>query len=221
MGSAIGQVLPLAIGVAISPVPVIALILMLFSKSAKKNSLTFAFGWILGLTLVGAIVLALGLESDSGGESDTMAAVKVVIGLLLIGLAGKQWTTRPKPGEEPTLPGWMAAIDSFSPGKSFGVGVLLSAVNPKNLGLTIAAAATIGSAGLDTTEGYITLMVYVLIASITIIVPVATYLILGDRADKPLTEAKEWLLANNNTVMFVLFLVLGFKVLGDGLAVLL
>ena len=94
-------------------------------------------------------------------------------------------------------------------------------MNPKNLGLTLAAATTIGSAGLNTTEELITLGVYVLIASVTIIVPVATYLILGDRADEPLTEAREWLLANNNTVMFVLFLVLGFKVLGDGLAVLL
>jgi hypothetical protein len=63
--------------------------------------------------------------------------------------------------------------------------------------------------------------VYVLIASVTIIAPVAFYLILGERADKPLSEAKNWLLANNNTVMFVLLLVFGFKLIGDGLAVLL
>jgi hypothetical protein len=99
--------------------------------------------------------------------------------------------------------------------------MLLSAVNPKNLALTVGAAATIASAGLDSSDEYITLAVYVLIASVTIIAPVAFYLILGERADQPLSEAKTWLLQNNNTVMFVLLLVFGFKLIGDGLAVLL
>ena len=89
MGSAIGQVLPLAIGVAISPVPIIALILMLLSKSATKNSLAFALGWIFGLTVVGVVVLALGLGPTAVASRTPCAAVKVVIGLLLIGLAGE------------------------------------------------------------------------------------------------------------------------------------
>ena len=53
MGSVIGQILGFAVGVAISPVPVIAVILMLFSKSAATNSVSFAAGWILGLCVVG------------------------------------------------------------------------------------------------------------------------------------------------------------------------
>ena len=48
-------------------------------------------------------------------------------------LAVRQWRSRPKEGEEPTLPSWMAAIDSITAGKAFGLGVLLSSVNPKNL----------------------------------------------------------------------------------------
>jgi hypothetical protein len=56
MGGAIGDILPLAIGVAISPVPIIAVILMLFSKKAKGNSLAFLVGWVLGLAIVGVIV---------------------------------------------------------------------------------------------------------------------------------------------------------------------
>ena len=64
------------------------------------------------------------------------------------------------------------------------------------------------------------LAVYVLIASVTIVLPVAASLIMGDRADEPLTIAKKWLI-DNNTVMSVLFVVLGFTLIGDALTVLL
>ena len=88
MGAAIGAILASAVGVAIGPVPIIAVILMLFAGAVTRNSLSF-------------------------------------------------------------LLGWMASIDDFTMGKPFGIGLLLAAVNPKNLGLTIAAASTIGAAGLS------------------------------------------------------------------------
>ena len=118
------------------------------------------------------------------------------------------------------MPGWMASIDEFTATKAFGMAVLLSAVNPKNLGLTIAAAATIGAAGLDAGQDAVVVGVYVLLASITLIIPVVGYLAARDRVTPMLDAMKGWLLLNNSTVMAVLFLVLGAKVLGDGIAVL-
>ncbi|MBM2823822.1 MAG: hypothetical protein HW413_2568, partial [Thermoleophilia bacterium] len=59
MGQAIGDILPLAIGVAISPVPIIAVVLMLGTPQARANGPAFAAGWVAGLTIVGAIVLLL------------------------------------------------------------------------------------------------------------------------------------------------------------------
>ena len=46
MGTVIGDLLPLALGVAISPVPIIAVILMLLSPRAGAASLGFAVGWL-------------------------------------------------------------------------------------------------------------------------------------------------------------------------------
>ena len=63
MGSAIGSILPQAIGVAISPIPIIAVILMLFSKRARSNSLAFLAGWVLAVGIVGAVVLVLELAA--------------------------------------------------------------------------------------------------------------------------------------------------------------
>lgn len=217
MGEAIGQILGLAVGVAISPVPIIALILMLFSTSAASNSLSFLVGWLAGLTGVSIVVLAIGIEG-SDGDADSGGVVKILIGVVFLLLAVKQWRSRPVPGEEPSMPAWMASVDSFTPLKAFGLAVLLSAVNPKNLGLTIAAAATIGSVGLDTGEEAVVVAVYVILASITLIVPVLGFLAARERMTPVLDSMKSWLMANNATVMAVLFAVLGAKVLGDGIS---
>ena len=221
MGSAIGQILAPAIGVAISPVPIIAVILMLFSNHAARNSVSFAVGWLGGLTAAGFIVLSLGIETSDGEPSDTSGWIKVVLGLLLFALGVRNWRSRPRDGEEPETPGWMAAIDEFSAIKSMGLGVLLSAVNPKNLALTISAAVTISNSGLSNGDQAVVMIVFVLIASVTIILPVTVYLVMGEKADAGLRSMKEWLNTNNATVMSVLFVVFGAKVLGDGLEILL
>lgn len=220
MGEAIGAILGEAIGVAISPVPIIAVILMLFSKSAKTNSLSFLVGWLIGLLGAGLIVLALGISSSDGAPSTASGVIKILIGAVFILLGIKQWRSRPKPGEQAKTPGWMSAIDDFTTAKAFGAGLVLSAVNPKNLGLTIAAAASIGSAGLSSGEEIVVLVVFVLIASVGVAAPVVMNLILGSKAEHTLNEMKEWLVANNATVMAVLFVVLGAKVLGGGISIL-
>ena len=218
MLSAIGQTLGSAVGIAVSPVPIIALILMLFSRTATRNSLAFLIGWILGLAAVVGAVLAIGFEGSSGDGSTPAGIVKICIGLLFLALAVRQWRARPADGGAPAMPAWMASIDSITVVKAAGLGLALTIINPKNLGLAIAAAATISGAGLPAAQTTGAAAVFILIGSLTIIAPVAGYLVAGDRATPVLTTMKQWLVANNATVMTVLFAVLGAKVLGDGLA---
>ena len=219
MGAAIGEILGFAVGVAISPVPIIAVILMLFTGKARSNSVSFVTGWLLGLLLAGGVVLAIGLEASDGGESDVSGVIKILIGVLFLFLGLKQWSGRPKSGEEPQMPAWMASIDGFTAVKSFGLAFVLAAVNPKNLGLTVAAAAAISGGGLEAGEEVVVLVIFVLLASLTVAVPVIWYLIAGASAEHQLNVMKDWLVANNNTVMAVLFIVLGAKVLGDGISI--
>lgn len=219
MGAAIGDLLGNAVGVAISPVPIIAVILMLFTAKATANSLGFVLGWIGGLTVAGAVVLALGLEASGGGEADSGGWIKIAIGALFLVLGAKQWSARPTGDAEPEMPGWMATIDQFNVLKSFGLAFLLAGVNPKNLGLTVSAVMKITGSGLSSGEEIATLVIFVAIASVTVAAPVLLNLVLGSKAEGTLTVMKDWLVANNNTVMTVLFVVLGAKILGDGIAV--
>jgi threonine/homoserine/homoserine lactone efflux protein len=210
----------MAIGVAVSPVPIIAVILMLFSKQARSNGLAFVVGWVGGLAIAGGIVLVLANAGkvDAGGTPSTISyVVKLLLGLLLLFLAYRNWQKRPKEGEEPEMPAWMAGIEAFTPVKALGIAALLSGLNPKNLGLTLGAALTIAQAGMAGAQGWITLAVFIVIASLTVAAPVLYYLAAGDKAEETLTGWKAWLAANNTTVMFVLLLVLGVKLIGDGL----
>jgi hypothetical protein len=147
VGPVIGDLLPLALGIAISPVPIIAIILLLLSPRPGLTSVGFLVGWVVAIAVV---VTAVALlydpvdDSDSSGPSTTTSVVKLVLGLLSIALAVKQWGGRPKPGEKAVLPKWMAAIDKVTPVRSLDMGALLSGLNPKNLTLGLAAGVTIG-----------------------------------------------------------------------------
>lgn len=220
MGNVISLLLPQAIGVAISPVPIIAVILMLFSQRARSNGSAFLVGWVLALVVVGSIVLVLANlgKISAGGTPSTLAYVlKLLLGLLFLFLSINQWRSRPKEGEEPHMPKWMATIDKFTAGRAFVLSALLAGVNPKNLGLTIAAALSIAQANVSGAQSWIALAVFVILASLTVAVPVLYYLIAGQSAEKTLNSWKSWLVANNATVMFILLLVLGVLLFGQGL----
>lgn len=220
MGQAIGDLLPSAIGVALSPVPIIAVILMLGTPKARANGPAFAAGWILGLVVVSVVVLlvASGADDPDSGASTSVDVIKLLLGVLFLFLALKQWRDRPQPGVTPTMPKWMAAIDSFTPGKSFGFGAALSGVNPKNLALTLAAAASIAQAGLDGGESAIAVAVFVILGSLTVAGPVVFYLFGSSRAAGPLTSIKDFMSGHNGVIMMVVLLVLGAKLIGNGIA---
>jgi hypothetical protein len=222
----IGDLLPLAVGIAISPIPIIAVILMLFSPKAKSNGLAFLLGWALALCLVGGLALLLadtqGLSEDGGQPSVLGALINLALGLLLLWLAVQQWRSRLQPGEQsadaqsPAMPAWMASIDTFTPVKALGMAALLSGVNPKNLALNLAAMATIAQSGLTGREMFAALLVFVLLSSLSVSTPVVYYLLGGEGGQKTLDGWKNWLATHNNAVMAVLLLVLGAKLVGNG-----
>lgn len=217
---AIGESLGYAVGVAVSPLPVAAVILMLFSSRARSNSVAFAAGWVAG---IGGVVIVMqfvpGLDTDGGAPSPTVGWLKLALGLLLLAAGVRGWRTRPS-ADEAEMPGWMARIDGLQPGAALGLGVLLSALNPKNALLAIAAGATIAAVDLPTAGAAATVAVFTAIAAATVLLPTIAYLVAGSRLDQPLADTKDWLTANNAAVMAVLFLVFGASLLGDGLEIL-
>ncbi|QKG27178.1 GAP family protein [Actinomadura verrucosospora] len=216
---ALGDLLPPAVGVALSPVPIIAVVVMLMAPAARTAPV-FALGWLFGLLAATAIIVIVadpaGADTDSG--TTWTAVVKISLGVLFLLMAAKQWRSRPRDGAEPQMPGWMAAVDRMAPAKAFGLGALLSGLNPKNLALAVAAALAIAQAGLTTGGGIAAVLIFVILGSLTVAGPVLAALLFRDRVRPSLLAAKDWLIANNATVMFVVLLILGTVMLGKGIA---
>ncbi|MCF8571046.1 GAP family protein [Gordonia sp. HY002] len=212
MGAVIGDLLPLAVGVAVSPVPVIAAILMLMGVHARTTSLGFVAGWVLGVAVATTVFVFLGQAMD--GAAGGRGWIKLVLGVALFAFGVHQWKSRS--GDAPA-PKWMGAIDQMAPPAGTGIGFVLAAVNPKNLMLCVAAGMTIGSAGLDGSGTTVAVIVFTVLASSTVAVPVIAYQIAADRLRTPLDSLKGWLQKNNQTVMAVLILVIGAVLIGKGI----
>lgn len=219
VSEAIGAVLAFAVGVGISPLPIVAVILMLFSTRARVNGPLFLLGWVLGLTVVmtGAHLLADVLGIDGGSDAtDEISWIKLALGLLLLVAAGRKWRDRPAEGDEPEVPGWMAGIDDIAPSRAFGLSLALSA-NPKNLALAAGAAASLGEVALTTGEVVAAVVTFVVVGSAAVAVAVVYDLLGGESARRSLDRAKDWLMLHNGAVMAVLFLAFGAVLISGGL----
>ena len=220
MGQAIGSSLPLAVGVALSPIPIIAVVLMLTSRRARSNGPAFVTGWLIGLAVIGAIVLSVAgpaSASKSGSPATWVSWVKIVLGAALLLVAVQQFRGRPKDSDEAALPKWMASIDSMKPLTVLGLAALLGGVNPKNLLLAVSAGASIAQTGISGGEQAIAYAVFALIGTIGVGTPVVIYFAMGERSAKMLAALKDWMGRHNAVIMSVLCLIIGVKLIGDAI----
>lgn len=223
MGDAIGAALPAAVGVAVSPIPIIAVILMLTSAKARVNGPAFVLGWLAGLGVVGAIVLLVAGSAGGGSTREPSAWsgwLKLGLGLLLLVVAARQFRSRPSGGEEAAMPRWMGRVDRITPPAAAGLGVALSAANPKNLLLAISAAAAIVDTGISGAQQAIAYVIFAVIAGLSVGIPVGLYLVLGQRSQRILAALKDWMSHNNAVIMAVLCLVFAAKLIGEAISLL-
>jgi hypothetical protein len=210
----------MAVGVALSPLPIIAVVLMLTTPSARANGPAFVLGWLGGLAVVGVIVLVIvgPRASGEGGEPPVWVGwLQLVLGVALAALAVRQFAGRPREAGEVTLPQWMQTIDHFTAVRSLGVGALLAGANPKNLLLSIAAAAAIAQTGVPGTQQAVAYAIFAIIGTTSVATPVVIYLTMGRRSADVLARMKDWTGRNNAVIMSVLCAVIGAKLIGDGI----
>lgn len=214
-----GDILPLALGVAISPMPVIATILTLMSRRARSTSTAFALGWMLCIAVLTVLLSVLGsLLPPTGSASGGIvrAIAHLLLGLLLGWLAIRAFRKRPKRDEEPAMPKWMASALSFTPWQAFGTAMLIGAANPKNI-LLIGGAAVALSESSSVSGALVAGTVFVVVASMTVLLPVIAFLIAAERVTPVLAGMHEWLARNNGTIIAAILLILAASSIGKGI----
>jgi hypothetical protein len=217
----LSEIFPYAIGIAISPVPIITVILSLFSVKAKWNGPAFVIGWALGILVVCIPILLFTdppeLDS-SAAPSRNASVIRLGLGIFLFGVAMMRWIRRPKRPEDIKMPKWLMMIEAISPIKVLLVGFFFAVVtNPKNFALTVAATLPIAHAAIPSTGKFVLVSAFILISCVGVGIPVVYYLFAGESARKILNTWRTWLVANNSAVMAILFLVFGAVLFSEGL----
>ena len=224
MWTVVGQKLPDAIGIALSAMPIAGLLLMLTATQAgPAKALAYALGWMFALsgavtltTMAGqAVTLALG-----GGTVIWVGSLEILLGVIQLYLGFLTFRRRPKSPSDVQEPGWMKAVDRMSVGSAFLFGVLMIVTNAKNLSLSIAAGASFVRAKLSNGQLAVTIGVFTLIGSITILGPVLLTLVAPKRSTSFLVIAREWLIANNVIILTLVFWIVGAIIFVTGLRML-
>lgn len=208
-------VLPLAMGVGLSPFPLIGAVVVLSGPRAASAGPAFAAGWLAGLSALTAVALLL--FDGAGAAAGPLAGVlRLGLGFGLLALAVAKVRGRRRKAAEP--PGWMAALESADPARALAIGAALGGLNPKNVGFAAAAAGSIAALGITGRAAAGPALAFVLLGSVPVLVATGARLALGQRAAGPLGALRWFLVENGALIVAVVFAVLGVKLVGEGFA---
>lgn len=219
LSTAIVYSLPMALGVALSPLPIAAVVTILVS-TRPNNAPAFLLGWITGIFFIGAVVFIIpGLDTERGEPTLLSGWVRLVVGGVLLVVAVWQWRQKPSVNEPVKAPKALSKLDSINTVKTASMGFFLSTLNPKNLLLTFAGATYIDASMATPSQQTIALTIYAVFASLSIIIPIIAYTLFTDRVAAVLVDWKGWLIRNNAVLVAILLVFLGLLVIGNGLLI--
>ena len=219
MRQVIGEILPFAVVVMVSPINIIAAILLLFSPRPVPAAAAYLAGFAAG---VGAVLVTFDLVAEqvdwSSSDSSRVAAVmRIALGVLLLVAAVKKLRKHAAAEGPPELGPRMQGISAMAPRRAARSGLTIGALNPKNIAMALASALAIGAAGLSGAQSVAVIVIYVVLASLGVATPLVVTLVLGDRSTSILEGWHHWLEQYNEVVMAVLYLVFAFVLIGNGI----
>ncbi|MFT4088885.1 MAG: GAP family protein, partial [Gordonia sp. (in: high G+C Gram-positive bacteria)] len=182
MWTSIGDTLPLAIGLALSPFAIVTGIVLLLGTHGRAKTAMFGLGWFAAILTIAAIAFWV-VEAAEDASSEYAAGgvdiVQLVFAALFFVLAGLSWVKRPKRREstggdapedaEPAKPKLLGRLDGLSVLGALGVGLAQGFLVIKNIPLALGAGATFGEAGLHSSEAVVALVVFAAVASLGVI----------------------------------------------------
>ena len=204
--------------ITLEPIPLTAFILVLASKGGVRKGAAFIFGWLVSLAAVVALtILATGNQPPKPNTGPSLAAlaVKILIGVVLVIIAVRQWRRMGKPKKPKKTPKWQTSIDNMSPWFAIALGPL---VQP--WGLVAAGVAVIVGAKLSSWQSYIGLFLFCLIATITYLVMEIYAGFWPDQTQAFLARTRTWIDTHTDQVIIVVSLILGFYLIGKSIYVL-
>ena len=219
----LGVLLPLALGVAFSSVPITAMIVLLLSSRGRSAGLAYLLGYSIGLTAV-TVGFTVGIRALPAGDA-TIPETWIGIGEIVLGAVCSFFAVwsfararrRIRAAEAPPeMPSWLRRAGQLGPVSAFAVGLALN-LRPKALVLATAAALALNSGDLTPVAWAIDTVVYLAIGLSTVAAPVIVVLRTGERSRAALERARDWLDRNSYIVTSIVLVMVGVVLIGDGL----
>jgi hypothetical protein len=204
----VGESLLLALGVAFSPLPIMAVLLFLGGSRPRMTATAFWLAWISGVAAATIVcVLAVELSEVTDSQPVWLAVAELLIGGVFLFLAGRiAFGGGRALGGGPQA--WIGALDRSGPLRAAGLALVLSCANPKNLALFLGAAVlmvdtTGGSGELTASAG-----AFVVVAASGVSLPLAAHSVFPERLEPRLVGLRLALVRHGR----VLVMLLGFGI---------
>ncbi|MER7578472.1 GAP family protein [Kitasatospora sp. NPDC097691] len=218
MGEAVGSMLASAVALAISPLPLITVILVLATPRGRTKSLAFAAGWVFGLAVPVTLLVVAGRALSRVQAAATWPSwLKLALGTLLLLSAARRWHDRPRPGHISAPPAWLQSIDRYSPARSAGLALALVVGSPNTLLPAVGGAASIAATATGPGAEGVAAALLVSIGSLGTLLPLAVHARGGART---LGEWRAWTAAHQAAIVTTVAAVLGAGYLGDAVSAL-
>lgn len=224
MIATIGSTLLLGLGIALNPLAIVITILIANRENARRNGAALTIGWVLGLVLLLAlpaliIQTQINLPRHPGEWFDGRFAIfRAALGLLLLVAAAITLVKGPLPGEQPADPRWARLLDTGGPGRRFALGAFLSIVNVRNLILLAGAASLIGQARLAPLAELLVLALFIVIATLGLLVPLLVHQFGGEPGAAGLERCATWLTLHMKSISGVVMALFGALLLTNGVS---
>jgi Sap, sulfolipid-1-addressing protein len=206
------DLLLIGLGITLEPFPLTAFILVLSAENGIWKGLAFILGWLACLVaVIAAVFLATGNNPPKPQTvpSTALLAVKLALGVVLILAAVRQQRRMGRPRKPPA---WMARLDRLS---LLSVAGLAAFLQPWTL--VAAAAATVAQAKITTAAGYLTLVLFCLLATSSFLYLELYTTFAPARAGARLERMRTWLDSHQDEVIIAICLLLGFWLVGKSI----
>jgi hypothetical protein len=219
-GSVLVDLLPLVIGAAAVPIPIIIVLLLLSNQGGLLKGAAFVGGAI-AVRLAQGIVFGYVFSSDPAATSETganlvVSTLLIVLGVLMLITAFRKWDKEDDPDAPP--PKWLAALGGLSALKAFGMGAALVAIAAKQWVFTLSAIGVIGKAQLAPPASIGLFLFYALAVQALALIAVIAYAVAPRPAGRVIARACEWLERNDRRILIAFSLIFGLFFLFKGIA---
>lgn len=213
---AIGELLPAAAVIAGNPFAIIVVVVLLGGGKVMSAN-AFLGGWVLGLSILTGLVVALSSALDADDDPTWLSVLRLVVGVLLVAVGVRKVARRPRSAEEREPPAWMAKVESAGPARAFGSGVVLAAVNPKHVALISTNASFIAQAHPSTAGTILASAVLVVLGASGVAVCVLLATFGGQVGQRALSAINRFMAEYADVLVAAVVVLIGFKIAGDGI----